>query len=309
MSLSPDLLQQAMWALAIDKVTADVVDVFESQGIDVMLVKGPVIGRWLYPGEVRGYGDSDLLISPADWDRAVSTLEELGFHNYLGPLDHPRMESQAGTGFIRGHENIDLHSTLHGLDADPAVVWQMLWTRAQSQDVGGRTVRVPDRPAILMHIALHAVHHVEGKPLEDLARAARIASLEEWQAAADLADQLDGMDAFATGIRLLSESKQLAARLSLPDAGSWRLDLRVAQVPVAEGLNDLMSAPRAEKLRIIWRELFPNRAFMRWWMPLARRGRVGLVASYPLRWLRLLLRLPAGCLAVYRVRLRRKSRS
>ncbi|HEY1776988.1 MAG TPA: nucleotidyltransferase family protein [Solirubrobacteraceae bacterium] len=308
MALTPELLQQAAWCLAVDTVTAEVIGDFEACGIDVLLVKGPVIGRWLYPREVRPYGDGDLVVASQTWDRAVARLEVMGFRDYLGPLEHPRMESEAGTGFLRGLHSIDLHSTLPGLGAEPADVWRALSATSKIQEVGGRSVHVPDRIAVLMHIPLHAVHHVEGKPLEDLARAVRRATDEEWRAAAGLAARLGGLEAFATGMRLLPEAADIARRLDLAETGSIEYDLRTARVPLAEGLSELMSAPVSGKTRIVARELFPNTAFMRWSMPLARTGRAGLVASYPLRWLSLIRRLPAAGLTVYRVR-RRRSRA
>jgi hypothetical protein len=305
LALSPELLQKAMWSLAIDKVSAEVIGVFESAEIDVLLVKGPVIAAWLYPSDVRHYGDGDLLVSPADWDRAVDVLEELGFRDFLRPLGHPRMESQAGTGFMRGAESIDLHSTLPGLHADPQEVWRSLWSTAQTQRVGGRTVQVPDRPGVLMHIALHAGHHVEGKPIEDLKRAIATATDDEWRAAATLAAELDGLEAFASGLRLAPAAAPIAGRLNLAATWSLKHELRGAQVPLAEGLNELVSAPLSAKAHLVARELFPTAAFMRWAMPLARRGRVGLVLSYPQRWLWLASRLPAAAMVLYRVRRRR----
>jgi Uncharacterised nucleotidyltransferase len=306
MPLTPEALQYAMWALAIDKYTGEAIAVLESEGIDVLLIKGPVIAAWLYPAEVRRYNDGDLLVAPSSWDRAVALLEQMGFVDYLRPLGHPRMESQAGTGFRRGLESIDLHSTLAGLGAPAQDVWDALWPRARTLAVSGRSVHVPDRPAVLMHIALHAAHHVEGRPLEDLERAIAAATDDEWRAAAALAAELGGLEAFASGMRLLADGAAIAVRLDLAEAGSVGYDLRVAQVPLAEALHELMAAPVREKLRIIAREVFPNAAFMRWWMPMARRGRAGLIASYPRRWLRLLRELPAAILTVARVRRRRR---
>jgi hypothetical protein len=304
-TLSPELLQKAMWCLAIDKVTAEVINSFEASGIDVLLVKGPVIAAWLYRGDVREYTDGDLVVSPANWDRAVAQLEAMGFHDFLRELEHPRMASEAGTGFLRGTDSIDLHSTLPGLRADPLDVWQELSATAESMAVGGRTVRVPNRAGVLMHIALHAVHHVEGKPIEDLARAVRVASDDDWRAAASLAARLGGLEAFASGLRLLPEAALVSERLDLADTRSIEYDLRSAQVPLAEGLHDLLTAPPTVKVRILARELFPTPAFMRWGSALARRGRFGLIASYPLRWLWLLWRLPSATLTLYRVRRRR----
>lgn len=291
--------------MAVDRTTAEIVGALETIGIDVMLVKGPVIARWLYAREVRGYGDSDLVVAPANWERAVAALEDMGFRNYLGPLAHPRMESQAGTGFLRGAEEVDLHSTLPGLRADPTEVWLALWATAETQEVGRQTVYVPDRAGVLMHIALHAVHHVEGRPLEDLARAAGMATYEEWRTAAALARRLGGLEAFASGMRLLPQVAAIAAHLGLEDTGSVEFDLREAQVPLAEGLNHLASAPLSAKPRIIAREVFPSPAFMRWSMPVARHGRAGLIASYPLRWLRVMSQMPAAAVTLHRARRRR----
>jgi hypothetical protein len=158
---------------------------------------------------------------------------------------------------------------------------------------------------VLLHVALHAAHHVEGKPLEDLARAVTVATDDQWRAAADLAARLDGLDAFASGMRLLPQAAAIAAELNLGRNGSVEFSLREAQVPLAEGLNQLMSASPSDKARIVVRELFPNPAFMRWALPLARHGCVGLFASYPLRWLILLRGTPRAAATVWRVRRRR----
>jgi hypothetical protein len=304
MPLSADDLQTAMWALAVDRVAIEAVQALESAGVDVLLVKGPVIAAWLYAGEVRGYGDGDLVVAAPSWDRAVAVLEGLGFVNYLEPLAHPRMESQAGTGFVRGMYSVDLHTTLAGLCAHPALVWELLWSASGSLMVSGRSVRVPDRPAVLMHVALHAAHHVDGKPLSDLARAVQIASDREWLAAAALARRLDGLEAFANGLRLLPETQRITELLELENVRSLRHDLREARVPMAEGLNEFLIAPVRSRPRMLLQELFPNSTFMRWAMPLARRGPVGLAASYPCRWMAMVGRLPAAALAVCRARRR-----
>jgi len=307
-TLTPDQLRQAARALAvqaIDTATAEVVARFESLGIEVMLVKGPVIAKLLYPHEVREYVDGDLLVSSSQWEDAVATLLGLGYEDFLGPLAHPRMESLAGTGFARGSHNIDLHATLPGLQAAPPEVWRRLWSSREEQLVGGRVVHVPNRAAVLMHVALHASHHVEGKPLQDLGRAVPVATDAEWRAAADLARDLDGLAAFATGLRQLPEAAAVAERLGLATVGSVEFDLRESQVPLAEGLNAFLAAPLSLKPRLLARELFPNAAFMRWYTPIAQRGAVGLLASYPVRWLRLARGLPRAAWTLLRMRRRR----
>src|ERR1700761_3803432 len=68
--------------LLIDRFTAEVTTRFIQDGIEVLVLKGPVLAEWLYPGEVRGYCDSDLMVAPDCREGAASILEELGFIEY-----------------------------------------------------------------------------------------------------------------------------------------------------------------------------------------------------------------------------------
>lgn len=296
----------AVRALLVDRLTAEVVAAFEQERIEVMLVKGPVIAAWLYPDGIREYGDSDFLLPRGAWERAVSLLERMGFRDQLGPLAHPRMESYAGTAFVRGTDNVDLHCTLAGLEADFDSVWRALRRGSGRQRIAGRAVEVPGPAATLLHIALHAVHHVEGRPLEDLRRAAARGTDEEWQAAAELAGELHGLAAFASGLRLVPAGEAVARRIGVHDQGSVHFDLRTARVPMAEGLDELLSPglTTRERARMVAREVLPRPEFMRWWTPLAKRGTLGLVASYPWRWIWLAAKLPGGLRALRRARRR-----
>jgi Uncharacterised nucleotidyltransferase len=296
--------RDAVANIMIDRLTAEVAGAFDDAGIDFLVMKGPVIASWLYPAEVRPYGDSDILVPRRDWERAAAVLQRLGFSDYLGPLGHPRMESFASTAYARGDDNVDLHCTLAGLDADLDAVWPALAADPDWQVIAGREVAIPARPAVLMHVAIHAAHHGADKPLEDLRRAIARADDGLWRRAAELAEALDGLAAFASGLRLLPEGAAVAARLGVQDAGSVPFDLRASGVATAEALHDLLTTqrPPRERLALVLRELFPSAGFMRWWTPLARRGRGGLLASYPWRWVWLALRAPRGLLAVRRAR-------
>lgn len=99
---------------------------FTEAGIDCMLVKGPVIGALFYD-EPRPYGDSDLVVHHADWERACEILLGLGFRDALDSMAHPRLESFASRAFVRASEHVDLHCTLDGLKAPPVEVWDALW--------------------------------------------------------------------------------------------------------------------------------------------------------------------------------------
>lgn len=309
--LSQPLLALAAQNLLVDRLAAEVTGVLDSAGIDSVLVKGPVIGEWLYEDGVRGYGDADLMISPKDWEEAIGLLLQNGFRDYLAPLAHPGLESSASKGLARGSDNVDLHRTLAGLEAPPDEVWRAISSEAGRQRVGGRQIAVPSRPAVLMHLALHAAAHYDAeKPLEDLRRGIAAGSEAQWRAAAELAARLDGLAAFASGLRRLPEGAALGAALAVGRAGSLRLDLRHSGVPTAVGLHELLGPGLTlpERCRLLLHELFPNPAFMRWWSGLARRGTRGLIASYPLRWIWLSVNVPAGLLELVRAWRRRAGR-
>jgi hypothetical protein len=303
-SMHPGLRKLAVRNLLIDQLSVEIAGAFATEDIQSLVLKGPVLAEWLYPGELRPYEDSDLMVSPRDWDRAVGVLRNRGFSDYLGPMTHPRMESFASTAFLRGSDNVDLHCALHGLEGDMQVIWSSLSANAQGQAIGGTELRVPDRAALLLHVGLHAAHHAVGKTLEDLRRAIARADHALWLQAVALAREYDGLQAFSSGLRLLPEGVELADRLGIGEVRSVAHEIRYRNVPTAEALNALLvpGVGAGEILRMVFREAFPKPAFMRWWSPLARKGLLGLLASYPWRWIWLLANAPRGLLAVWRAR-------
>src|SRR3954454_20516163 len=109
----------------VDRLTAEVVNAFTHAGIRPLLLKGPAIATWLYDrGEVRPYGDSDLMVAPDRHGEAVAVLHRMGFSSELEPLAHPRMESGGSEPWVRGSHHLDLHTTLQGLSAQPEVIWE-----------------------------------------------------------------------------------------------------------------------------------------------------------------------------------------
>lgn len=269
----------------VDVLTAEVAGALGREGIEVLVLKGPVLARWLYPGEVRPYGDSDLMVAPGDWECAVGVLERLGFVRYLPWVPSPLFLDPGGTAFSRRGGMVDLHCRLPGLEGDPDRIWCDLVAGAERQVVGGEELCVPGRDVVLLHVALHAAHHADltdGKPFEDLRRA--LACVEEamWSKALELARAYGGVPAFAAGLRLVPEGDVLARRLDLGDVGSIQYELRHEGEVLAEKLYALLSIDAGiwRKLAIAISDVFPSPDYMQWCSPLARRGKLGLVGAY-----------------------------
>jgi hypothetical protein len=268
---------------AVDALTAEVAGAFGREGIETIVLKGPVLARWLYPDEVRPYVDSDLMVAPESRARAVEVLERLGFAEHCPWMPTP-LSLEPCAHFNRDGIIVDLHCQLSGLDGDPNAIWSHLAASADRQVIGGVELRVPDRDMVLLHVVLHAAQHantVGGKPLEDLRRA--LARLEEsrWSSALELARAYQGVSAFAAGLRLLPEGEDLARRLDLGEVRSLKYALLREDV-IAEELYALLCARVGIKrmLAIAASRGFPRPDYMRWWSPLARRGKRGLAGAY-----------------------------
>jgi hypothetical protein len=269
---------------AVDALTAEVTGAFGREGIETLVLKGPVFAKWLYPDEVRPYVDSDLMVAPGNRARAVGVLERLGFEKDRPWMPMPLFRDVGRTTFTRGDGMVDLHWQLPELDGDPDEVWGHLAASTERQVIAGVELSVPDRATVLLHVALHAAQHAdaaEGKPLEDLRRALALVEEAEWSCALELARSYRGVPAFAAGLRLLPEGEDLARRLGLSEEGSLRYALR-REDWIAEELYALLSASLGirRKLAIAASHGFPGPDYMRWWSPLARRGRLGLAGAY-----------------------------
>jgi Uncharacterised nucleotidyltransferase len=292
---------------AVDALTAEVAGAFGREGIETLVLKGPVLARWLYPGEVRPYVDCDLMVAPGSRGRAVGVLERLGFTEHLPWMPTPLSLDPGGTAFNRpGEGMVDLHCQLPGLEGDPDAIWGRLAASAERQVIGGVELRVPDRDTVLLHVVLHAAHHanqVDGKPLEDLRRALAIVDEAEWSSALELARAYQGVPAFAAGLRLLPEGEELARRLDLGEVRSFQHEIRREDNVIAEELHALLSADTGirRKLVIAAGDIFPRPDYMRWWSPLARRGKLGLTGAYLWRMIWIAGQAPGAVHTLWRI--------
>jgi len=278
--------------LALDAVSVEVVEALDEAGIPNLLVKGPAIGRWLYdgPGE-RPYDDIDLLVPERDLAQAEETVKRLGFR-FVHDDWHGRV-------WLRGPINLDLHRRLPGVQADPTVVFDRLHAQAVPLVLGRGSVRVPSEEARALHLGLHAAQHGPGlsSPLEDLRRGLDRLPASIWEGAAGLAGEFGVRAPFAAGLDLLPAGQEVNARLGL-EPGTL-----VEHPGITAGVRRFAATPGfTQKAELAVREVFPTRDYLRAHVPLARRGRLGVVLARIWRPFSLLFRLFPALIAVARSR-------
>lgn len=302
----------------LDAAAAEVLGAFDSAGVSALLLKGVALARALYAGETkRGYSDVDLLVPPSQLDTASRVLSALGFVNTTRERG---VEDVAGAvhaeTWIRRDQTIgplmvDLHTRLPGVQLPPAEAWEVLERNRAAIEVGGRDAFALNHEGLAFHLALHAAQHGlwDPKPIAELGLALEQWPEPIWRGANALATELDGLAAFAAGLRLVPMGAALAERLRLPEPSEieWDLENRARRPRGTFHLQALADAGTAgERMRLVWQMLVPSREWLEWEDPRARRGGLPLVHAR----VRHLLRLPgwSARAVVYRVRRSRGTR-
>ncbi|HEX2087478.1 MAG TPA: nucleotidyltransferase family protein [Solirubrobacteraceae bacterium] len=300
----------AAHTLAVDRVTAEIVGALDGAGIESVVLKGPALARRLYrEGELRAYGDSDILVSPGDHALAGRVLADAGFRMPEPGAYRDRIEPHAiNLARPRDRANVDLHRTLPLVAADPQEVWEAFRGGAERMRVGGADVLVPGPDALAFHVALHEAHHGvrSGRRHADLRRALERFDDATWRAAYELAQRLGAADAFIVGLEFEPAGRALAERLGARAARS-SATLLAAQSPpsTARGWHRLLTArDRRERARALRAALLPPPSYIRWWWGYRPRPRMPLPVMYAWRYAHMAREAPAAVSAVLRARRR-----
>ncbi|MBK9516115.1 MAG: nucleotidyltransferase family protein [Anaeromyxobacter sp.] len=258
-------------------------------GVECLLLKGAALAA-LDPayGALRHLDDLDLLVRPADLERAVALLSAGGARQTAlshGPDGRPLRGEDA---VILGHHHpasfrtpagllVELHvmaSTGPGLR--PAV-GEALWARAVRVACAGQEVLVPSLVDLVGMAVHHALLHHEGDARFWPRLAADLNMLVRRGAdpgeASRLYDAGEAGGPVATTARLLAEAARLDGSGRLLDHLAAALDPQIAhQLTAVQGFRQGRLARVRNLLRVAWRggleAVFPSRQFME-----ARYGR------------------------------------
>lgn len=240
MSLSDDraLEWEAANCLRVDHATVEAVAALGAAGVRPVLLKGPVIGAWLYTADRsrRPYNDADLLVAPDQLDRSAEVLTRLGYRcplRFSRSLPHARPRHAECWFRSRDRAAVDLHRSIHRTERlDPRVVWAAATNRAEHTEVLGSIVETPGEPFRLLHLVLHlgATDHPGSRAWTDLEVALGQVPIDRWHEAAALARNLGVEATFGPLLRLAAGggtvADEIGASTDWPRALRWDFNAR-----------------------------------------------------------------------------------
>lgn len=146
--------------------TAGLARRFAAAGVRVIILKGVVLSQQLHGDlSVRGAGDIDLLVDPADFWTADGVLAAAGYRPVGGPVSPARRAS--GLRLIRDlayrHEGrgtlVELHQRLtanpHRMPCD----FDTLWRDRTETVLAGTTVATVPARVLPLYLCVHGAHH------------------------------------------------------------------------------------------------------------------------------------------------------
>ncbi len=151
-------------AAELADAAAAAVDALEARGVDALWLKGAALAMQHPAGfSVRGMGDLDLLVDPAQLQAARAALRGAGWSDGAAPETYASHHHDAPMHW-RGGLRLELHSALfppgHPFAPEPASVWL---GRARRVNWGVRTVRVLPENWHVVHASIHWAWSHEGE--------------------------------------------------------------------------------------------------------------------------------------------------
>ena len=165
-----DELRDETWAIAARALSlaaqlSELATAFEAASISLIAYKGPALSLAAY-GDigVRTSVDLDVVVAPADVDRARGVLRALGYASRAGmtPMQERALQRSFGH-FVYARENSAAPVELHWRFSMPHYPWtfapQTVSARASRVTIGGAIVLVPSALDEIVLQAMHGTRH------------------------------------------------------------------------------------------------------------------------------------------------------
>ena len=160
---------QTVRSLALYGQIARILDVAGGQGIDVLLLKGAWLARWVYRDPaLRPFDDIDLLCREEDVPGLSAVLRELGYRPWPS-LDRSRVHARMFSRLFHhlppfdkpGGARVELHTSLVPDLAGRLGIAEAVWRRALGVAWDGRRAYVLSPEDQVFHLSSHLAKHLE----------------------------------------------------------------------------------------------------------------------------------------------------
>ncbi len=224
--LEIDLTRARLWQ---ERRLVEVVDLIESAGVEVRVLKGLAVATLDYPdAQLRPTGDVDLLVHGDDLGRAGHAIEATGgARTDPDPVPGLCQRVTKGATYAADEGEIDLHRLLVwgplGVRLDPDLLWQT----ERRFTVDGRALRTLSAHDTLLHACSHLLVLGSRRALE-LRDVAQLAT----RPALDVEGLLVRARQWGAEGLLASAVMMTVAELDLPQLGAHELGRWAAGYPV-----------------------------------------------------------------------------
>ena len=178
----------AFRCLQLSAQLVSILRAFESDGIEAMPFKGPLLALLVYGNlSLRQFEDLDILVRRDDVERARRALSGIGFAPVIPYNDDQRASLQ-----LSGHHEqlidsssgttVELHWLLNNRAFSRDVVEREWWENQQSVTIGGFAARTLGQENLLLYLCMHGGKHEWARLgwLSDLAHTLRAYPNVDW---------------------------------------------------------------------------------------------------------------------------------
>lgn len=127
----------------------------EAHGIPAIYLKGLTLSA-LYPfPDLRTMSDIDILVRPADQERAIAALRTMGYQLDIAHSNDKHLHCTK-TGSL----TVEVHRSLLSDVSNTVEIEAAVWSKPQSYVLGGQYIQVPDDEDTIVYLFLHLVQHI-----------------------------------------------------------------------------------------------------------------------------------------------------
>jgi hypothetical protein len=281
---------QAMWELRHRQNLIALLDMFDEQAIEVLILKGTATAYDLYETpSTRSRGDSDLFIAEKDVPKAKAVLTDLGYSDVaLGGVTPEFALQQAWTLALAdgGSHSVDLHwQVMNAPSLKNLFSFKECYASARSLPRLSPRAKAMDRVRLLIHTCLHramqnnAPYFVDARTYYEPGRLisnydihllATALHPPEWSSFRDLAETMGVARACLDGLRFAQSSfgtaslqRQMRGLEELAGKDR-RSEYFVRSHPLSRAWQDVRSIPGlSRKLRYVLSRVVTTEDFLR----------------------------------------------